>query len=67
MVTALQRAPLKLHNPGGTEMESSRVPLSAPPATALTRALCVLILLLMSVAMIYGAAIAIKNFSRIGV
>lgn len=48
-------------------MESSRVPSSGPPAAAITRALCVLILLLMSVAMIYGAAIAIKNFSRIGV
>jgi len=48
-------------------MESFRVPSSAPPATALTRALCLLILLLMSVAVIYGVVIAIRNFSRIGV
>lgn len=48
-------------------MESSRVPSSAPPTTALTRALCLLILLLMSVSVIYGAAMAIRNFSRIGV
>jgi hypothetical protein len=48
-------------------MESTRVPSEAPPGTALTRALCLLILLLMSAAMIYGAGMAIRNFSRIGV
>jgi hypothetical protein len=40
-------------------MESSR--------TILTRALGLLILFLMGVAMVYGAAIAIRNFGRIGV
>lgn len=48
-------------------MERSRVPSSAPPNTALTRALCLVILLLMGVAVIYGAAMAIRNFGRIGV
>jgi hypothetical protein len=48
-------------------MESSR---AAPPvqrATALTRALCLLILLLMAAAAIYGASIALRYFGQIGV
>lgn len=36
-------------------------------ATALTRTLCLLVLLLMAVAAVYGAAIALRNFSHIGV
>jgi hypothetical protein len=48
-------------------MQSSR---AAPPvsgATTLTRLLCVLILLLMTVASGYGAYIALRNFRHIGV
>jgi hypothetical protein len=48
-------------------MESSRVPSSAPGNTSLTRALCLLILLLMIGAVVYGAAMAIRYFGRIGV
>ena len=47
-------------------MASSQVPSFAPP-TALTRALCLLILLLMGGAVVYGAAIAIRYFNRISV
>ncbi len=48
-------------------MESSR---AAPPdsrATVLTRALCVLIMLLMTVASVYGASMALRYFQQIGV
>jgi hypothetical protein len=48
-------------------MESPRVPSSAPRNTALTRALCLVILLLIGVAVVYGATMAIRNFGRIGV
>ncbi|MEP6574301.1 MAG: hypothetical protein ABJD11_16485 [Gemmatimonadota bacterium] len=48
-------------------MESSHVAPSPPGATALTRALCLLILLLMAVAGIYGASMAIRYFGQIGV
>jgi hypothetical protein len=47
-------------------MESSR----AGPvlgATLLTRSLCLLILLLMTVAALYGASIALRYFRQIGV
>ena len=41
---------------------------SSPPAnTALTRALCMLIVVIMVAAVIYTAWIGISNFSRIGV
>lgn len=48
-------------------MESSR---TAPPdsrATVLTRALCLLIMLLMMVASVYGASMALRYFHQIGV
>lgn len=48
-------------------METSRAVPSAPSVTALTRALCSLILLLMTVASVYGAFIALRNFRHIGV
>jgi hypothetical protein len=42
---------------------------SSPPnaSTALTRTLCLLILILMASAAIYGAGIALRYFGRIGV
>ena len=48
-------------------MESSRAAAPAPGATGLTRALCLLILLLMAAAAVYGASIALRYFSAIGV
>jgi hypothetical protein len=48
-------------------MESSR---AAPPdsrATMLTRALCLLIMLLMMVASVYGASMALRYYHQIGV
>ncbi len=48
-------------------MESPHAGSPAPGATALTRALCLLILLLMSAAALYGASIALRYFSQIGV
>ncbi len=48
-------------------MESSR---AAPPdsrATVLTRALCLLIVLLMTAASVYGAFMALRYFHQIGV
>lgn len=48
-------------------MESSRAATPAPGAAALTRALCLLILLLMAVAAAYGGAIALRYFRQIGV
>ncbi|MEP7326319.1 MAG: hypothetical protein ABI836_10255 [Gemmatimonadota bacterium] len=48
-------------------MQSSRAEPPTPGATALTRALCLLILLLMAVAAGYGAYIALRNFRQIGV
>ena len=48
-------------------METTR---AAPPnqgATALTRALCLLILALMAAAAAYGATIALRYFRQIGV
>ena len=48
-------------------MESSR---AAPPdsrAAILTRALCVLIVLLMTIASVYGASMALRYFHQIGV
>ena len=48
-------------------MESSR---TAPPdsrATVLTHALCLLIMLLMIVASVYGASMALRYFHQIGV
>ena len=48
-------------------MESSRAVPPAPGVTALTRALCLLILLLMTVAATYGVSIALRYFRQIGV
>lgn len=48
-------------------MESSRASASVQGATALTRALCGLILLLMAVAAVYGACMALRYFHQIGV
>jgi hypothetical protein len=43
-------------------------PPAAPPAgTALTRALCLLMLFLMGGAAVYGGYIALRNFRQIGV
>lgn len=42
-------------------------PATPPTATALTRALCLLILLLMAGAAVYGGYIALRNFHQIGV
>lgn len=48
-------------------MESSRAVPPVPRATALTRALCLLVLLLMTVAIVYGVGIALRYFNQIGV
>ncbi len=48
-------------------MESSRAAAPDPRATSLTRALCVLIMLLMTVASVYGASMALRYFHQIGV
>jgi len=40
---------------------------SPPSGTTLTRALCLLVLFLMAGAAVYGAAIALRYLSRIGV
>ena len=48
-------------------MESSRAAAPALGATSLTRALCVLILALMAAAAAYGAFIALRYYSAIGV
>ena len=48
-------------------MESSHTAPPAPAATALTRSLCLLILLLMTAAAVYGAVIALQNFRKISV
>ncbi len=48
-------------------MENSRAVPRAPGATALTRVLCLLILLLMTVAATYGVSIALRYFRQIGV
>ena len=48
-------------------MESSRAAPPVPGSTALTRALCVLILALMAAAAVYGAAMALRYFRQIGV
>ncbi|MEO7475679.1 MAG: hypothetical protein ABIY46_10145 [Gemmatimonadales bacterium] len=48
-------------------MESSRAVPRAPGATALTRVLCLLILLLMTVASAYGVFIAVRYLPEIGV
>ena len=48
-------------------MEKSTPDPTVVRATSLTRALCLLILLLMATAAIYGAAISLRYFSRIGV
>ena len=47
-------------------VDSAAVP-SAQGATALTRALCLLILVLMAGAAAYGATIALRYFGQIGV
>ncbi len=48
-------------------MESSPPAEPAPGAVLLTRVLCIVILLLMTAAALYGAAIALRNFRQIGV
>jgi len=48
-------------------MESSRAAAPTLGATGLTRALCVLILALMAAAAVYGALIALRYYSAIGV
>ena len=48
-------------------MESSRAIPPARGATALTRALCALILVLMAAAAAYGATMALRYFRQIGV
>lgn len=48
-------------------MENSRAAPPVPRATALTRALCLLVLLLMLVAASYGVVIALRYFNQIGV
>lgn len=48
-------------------MESSRAARPDSRATILTRALCVLIILLMTVASAYGASMALRYFHQIGV
>lgn len=48
-------------------MESSRAMPPAPGAHALPRLLCLLILLLMAVAAVYGGSIAFRYFGQIGV
>ncbi len=48
-------------------MESTRALPPAQGAPALTRALCLLILVLMAAAAAYGAAMAVRYFRQIGV
>jgi len=48
-------------------MESSHAVAPAPGAHALTRVLCLLILLLMAVAATYGGSIALRYLGQIGV
>jgi len=48
-------------------MESSRAAAPTIGATGLTRALCLLILTLMAAAAVYGALIALRYYSAIGV
>jgi hypothetical protein len=48
-------------------MEASSTPSPPKASTALPRTLCLLILILMASAAIYGAGIALRYFGRIGV
>ena len=48
-------------------MESSRAEPPSPRGAVLTRALCTLIMLLMTVASVYGATLALRYFRQIGV
>jgi hypothetical protein len=48
-------------------MESTGAAFPSQGATALTRALCVLILVLMAAAAAYGAVMALRYFRQIGV
>lgn len=48
-------------------MERSPAAPLAPAATALTRALCLLILFLMTIAAVYGLSIALRYYRQIGV
>jgi hypothetical protein len=47
-------------------MERTPAPL-APAGTAVTRALCLLILLLMTIAAVYGLSTALRYYRQIGV
>jgi hypothetical protein len=47
-------------------MERTPAPL-APAGTAVTRALCLLILLLMTIAAVYGLSAALRYYRQIGV
>ncbi|MDQ2667643.1 MAG: hypothetical protein M3Z05_16730 [Gemmatimonadota bacterium] len=48
-------------------MESSRAAPPEPRTTLLTRALCLLVVLLMTVAGVYGAYMALHYYHQIGV
>lgn len=48
-------------------MESSGAAPPDPRAAVLTRALCVLVMLLMTVAAVYGTSMALRYFHQIGV
>ena len=48
-------------------MESSRAAPPVPRGAVVTRALCLLIMLLMTVAGVYGASMALRYFHQIGV
>jgi len=52
---------------GDNLMETSAAGPSAPAAQGLTRALCAVVLLLMSLAVVYAGSVAIAYFGRIGV
>ncbi len=48
-------------------MENSRAAPSGSRATSLTRALCLLVMVLMVAAAFYGASMAVRYYSQIGV
>ncbi|CAN5906648.1 hypothetical protein BH11GEM1_BH11GEM1_28190 [soil metagenome] len=48
-------------------MESSRAAPPDPRAAVLTRALCLFIVLLMTIAAVYGASMGLRYFHQIGV
>lgn len=60
-------APVYAFPVGDSKMESSRAARPVSGATVLTRVLCLVILLLMTIASGYGGYIALRNFRHIGV